>query len=294
MEQYSPLPAARGNGFMRSRGAADGFGGASADGFGGGPADLDISENDDRYSPRPKPSVALLANRLVRLGSVTGTAVTTSPLVAIVVGALLVMLLGGFAVARWRGGGGGGAGGSGNARFVCGAGAEAEEHSTREMRPFVFVYDMGGEFTSDVRKMIPPWYSEAYDAERLLYEHLTASAVRTWDPAQASLFYMPFFSAYFTACHFRDWDLNMRDAIRLTSEKWQQLLTRVRSAYPYFNRTNGADHFSLLSMDHGRCHALTFAPPALYGRMFFLQMNGDVLVRSTHAHPQRGMQVVKG
>ncbi|CAI5509728.1 unnamed protein product, partial [Closterium sp. Naga37s-1] len=280
---------------MRSRGAADGFGGISVDGFIGGSVELDFDENVDRNSPRPKPSVAVLANRLVRLGSVTRSAVRSSPLRAIAAGALLMMLLGGFAVARWLvGGGGGGGSGLGGAgwkkeRFFCGS----EEHSTGEIKPFIFVYDLGGEFTSAVLKMAPSsWYSEAHDAERVLYEHLRASRARTWNPAQASLFYVPFFSAHFTALHSHDPRHDLQQAVTATSQKWQQLLTRVRTAYPYFNRSGGADHFSVLAGDHARCHALTFLPPTLYARMFFLHMNGDVMVRSTHTHPQRGMQVL--
>eukprot|EP00850_Spirogloea_muscicola_P026397 SM007100S21250 [mRNA] locus=s7100:22:776:+ [translate_table: standard] len=45
-------------------------------------------------------------------------------------------------------------------------------------------------------------------------------------------------------------------------------------------------------MDHGRCTALTFADPLLYADMFFLQLAGDKLARSVHAHPNRTLQAV--
>ena len=74
-------------------------------------------------------------------------------------------------------------------------------------------------------------------------------------------------------------------------QAWREILTRIRTEFPYFTRRNGADHFSVLTMDHGRCCSLTFLPPALYGEMFFLQSNGDKLVRSDDIGNYRNMQV---
>ncbi|CAI5532042.1 unnamed protein product, partial [Closterium sp. Naga37s-1] len=73
---------------------------------------------------------------------------------------------------------------------------------------------------------------------------------------------------------------------------WTEILTTVRRNYPFFNRTNGRDHFSILTLDHGRCHSLTFVDPGLVGEMFFVTYNGDKLVRSVHASKERNMQAI--
>eukprot|EP00897_Mesotaenium_endlicherianum_P010663 jgi/Mesen1/9625/ME000669S09067 len=49
------------------------------------------------------------------------------------------------------------------------------------------------------------------------------------------------------------------------------MLTTIKTAYPYFNRTNGRDHFSVFTMDHGRCSVLPYTDPSDYGEMFFMQ-----------------------
>ncbi|CAI5532040.1 unnamed protein product [Closterium sp. Naga37s-1] len=160
----------------------------------------------------------------------------------------------------------------------------------------------------------------------------TSNAVRTDDPEQATLFLIPFFAARYTLYCFRSWENNMRQAIEEGSRVipasspsplsppfyppslspsppppfsppplpfppavhhiWEKLITRVRKEHPYFNRTNGQDHFAFGTLDHGRCHSLTFVDPRVYGEMFFVTLNGDKLVRSTHSSPGRNMQVI--
>ena len=72
---------------------------------------------------------------------------------------------------------------------------------------------------------------------------------------------------------------------------WIEILHQVRHVYPFFNRTNGRDHFSILTLDHGRCHSLTFVHPSLVGDMFFVTYNGDIMVRSSHMNKERNLQV---
>ncbi|CAI5953022.1 unnamed protein product, partial [Closterium sp. NIES-64] len=121
---------------------------------------------------------------------------------------------------------------------------------------------------------------------------IASNAVRTVDPYEASLFFVPFFSARLTLYHFKDWENNMRGAVEEASKVWTEIFTTVRRNYPFFNRTNGRDHFSILTLDHGRCHSLTFVDPGLVGEMFFVTYNGDKLVRSVHASKERNMQAI--
>jgi len=60
----------------------------------------------------------------------------------------------------------------------------------------VYVYDLGPGYTDGVQKMEPWWYAEASDVERLVTEALLSSnQVRTTNPDEASLFFVPFYSA---------------------------------------------------------------------------------------------------
>ncbi|CAI5481658.1 unnamed protein product [Closterium sp. Yama58-4] len=162
-----------------------------------------------------------------------------------------------------------------------------------DRRPFIYVYDLGPAYTDKILQLEPAWYSQQYDVEKHMTELLIASnAVRTMDPYEASLFFVPFFSARFTLYHFKDWENNMRSAVEEASKVWTEILLTVRRNYPFFNRTNGRDHFSILTLDHGRCHSLTFVDPGLVGEMFFVTYNGDKLVRSVHASKERNMQAI--
>eukprot|EP00897_Mesotaenium_endlicherianum_P003668 jgi/Mesen1/3329/ME000191S02469 len=196
-----------------------------------------------------------------------------------------------------RGGGGGGGAGSGAGSGVGGGVGHDLSLNLSALpapgRRFIYVYDLGTEFTEDVLRARPAWYSTQYDAERHLAALLaTGEAVRTVNPERASLFFVPAYGAWLLNTVYQDSENNMREAIEVTSKAWGTLLGRVRREFPYFNRTNGRDHFGILSMDHGRCTALTFLHPRAYGEMFFLTLNGDKWVRSTHANERRGFQAV--
>ncbi|CAI5517808.1 unnamed protein product [Closterium sp. Naga37s-1] len=84
----------------------------------------------------------------------------------------------------------------------------------------------------------------------------------------------------------------MQTAVAEVSKTWHDILTMIRRDFPYFNRTNGRDHFSTSTFDHGRCHALTWVIPDLYGEMFFVMLNGDRLARTMHASVERNLQII--
>ncbi|CAI5479631.1 unnamed protein product [Closterium sp. Yama58-4] len=112
------------------------------------------------------------------------------------------------------------------------------------------------------------------------------------DPEQASLFFVPFYVSRYLFSFFHNSQKNMRQCIEKSSRAWTKVLTAVRTTFPYFNRTNGRDHFGILTLDHGRCHSLTFVDPRLVGEMFFVTYNGDKLVRSDHAGSDPSMQLL--
>ncbi|CAI5511670.1 unnamed protein product [Closterium sp. Naga37s-1] len=84
----------------------------------------------------------------------------------------------------------------------------------------------------------------------------------------------------------------MHTSVGEVSKAWHDILTMIRHDFPYFNRTNGRDHFSTSTFDQGRCHALTWVSPDLYGEMFFVMLNGDRLARTIHASVERNLQII--
>lgn len=79
------------------------------------------------------------------------------------------------------------------------------------LRRFVYVYDLGPMYTTDILAMKLPWYHIQYDGDKYLTEALM-------DPDNATLFYVPFYSARYTLFHFKSEDLNMAYAVNKTSE----------------------------------------------------------------------------
>ncbi|GJP44110.1 hypothetical protein CLOM_g3514 [Closterium sp. NIES-68] len=174
-------------------------------------------------------------------------------------------------------------------------GPDEQHDSGVPSQPFVYIYDLGPQLTAKVLKLPLEWYSEQYDLEKHLTEMLmkrTDNPVRTMDPEQASLFFVPFYVSRYLFSFFHNDQKNMRQCIQKSSLAWTRVLEAVRTKFPYFNRTNGRDHFSILTLDHGRCHSLTFVDPRLVGEMFFISYNGDKLVRSNHAGTDIDMQLL--
>ncbi|CAI7906176.1 unnamed protein product [Closterium sp. NIES-54] len=167
--------------------------------------------------------------------------------------------------------------------------------AAEEKKPFIYVYDFGPNCTDKISGLDVPPYALHFDLERQLTDQILSDAggVRTRDPKQASLFFVPFYSArllqYFLSVSKGGSD--MRDAVEKTSQVWRAVLAKVQ-AEPHFYRSNGRDHFSILSTRNGRCDALTYINPKLFGEMFFVTYNGDTLVRSVHAGWTPNMRVL--
>ena len=106
------------------------------------------------------------------------------------------------------------------------------EHAPElKLQHFVYVYDLGHRYTTDVLALKPTWYDIQYDGDKRLTQALMESnTIRTTDPENATLFYVPFYAARFTMFYFKDLTLDMAQAINKTSEvssACQLLLTRA-------------------------------------------------------------------
>ncbi|CAI5964618.1 unnamed protein product [Closterium sp. NIES-64] len=178
----------------------------------------------------------------------------------------------------------------------AGAGANNDAASADDddsNRPFIYVYDTQSEWTEGMKGRPKEWFSDQYEVESVLTELLMRSnAIRTTDPEKATLFYIPYYSSNHIA-HVNKNEKNMMDkSAGEVSKAWHNILTMIRRDYPYFNRTNGRDHFGTSTFDHGRCLALPWVNPDLYGEMFFIVLNGDRLARTIHSSKKRNMQII--
>ncbi|KAF8390818.1 hypothetical protein HHK36_023117 [Tetracentron sinense] len=84
------------------------------------------------------------------------------------------------------------------------------------------------------------WFAtHQFIAEMIFHARVENHPCRTWDPNQATLFYIPFYGGLHASSKFREPDLALRDklAIELSEHLMQQ---------PWWERNHGRDHFLAL------------------------------------------------
>ena len=110
----------------------------------------------------------------------------------------------------------------------------------------IFVYDLPARYNRNFIKKEPRCLTHMFALEVLFHQYMLTSPVRTTNPEEADWFYMP---VYLT-CDLTPSGLPLpfrsprmlRAAISLVSMRW-----------PYWNRTEGADHFFITPHDFGAC-----------------------------------------
>ncbi|KAK6262044.1 hypothetical protein QUC31_007860 [Theobroma cacao] len=110
----------------------------------------------------------------------------------------------------------------------------------------VFVYELPSKYNKKILQKDPRCLNHMFAAEIYMHRFLLSSPVRTLNPEEADWFYTP----VYTTCDLTPNGLPlpfksprmMRSAIQLISSNW-----------PYWNRTEGADHFFLVPHDFGAC-----------------------------------------
>jgi hypothetical protein len=136
-------------------------------------------------------------------------------------------------------------------RFLCcycktsgSAGDVLEDDPVGRLK--VYVYELPTKYN---RKMVAKdsrCLSHMFAAEIFMHRFLLSSAIRTLNPEEADWFYTP----VYTTCDLTPWGHPlpfkspriMRSAIQFISKRW-----------PYWNRTEGADHFFVVPHDFGAC-----------------------------------------
>lgn len=110
----------------------------------------------------------------------------------------------------------------------------------------VYVYDIPSRFNKRVVQRDMRCLSHMFAVEIHMHLFLLSSSVRTLDPEEADWFYTP----VYTNCDLTKTGLPyisnmprmMRSAIEYISTNW-----------PFWNRTDGADHFFVVPHDFGAC-----------------------------------------
>ena len=116
----------------------------------------------------------------------------------------------------------------------------------------VYVYDLPADLglTSFALRVWSTWFSEAhsvYSTEWRFLEYLLADSVRTLDPEQADLFFIPTLGAL--------GGMPKAAGTKRCVERGRLELAirHVRSQHPYWDRSGGRDHVVFLTGDQGGC-----------------------------------------
>ncbi|CAI7857568.1 unnamed protein product [Closterium sp. NIES-53] len=147
----------------------------------------------------------------------------------------------------------------------------------RRRRPLMYVYDLPGEFTShhlEARKIRAYCttrlygmrnetlynHFQLYGMEVAVLESLLASPHRTTNASAADYFFVPVMGACITARADDSPATSMQGKFKnrrsyFAADYYQQALEHIRSAYPFWNRTQGRDHIWSFPWDEGACSA---------------------------------------
>ncbi|XP_073264154.1 probable beta-1,4-xylosyltransferase IRX10 [Populus alba] len=117
----------------------------------------------------------------------------------------------------------------------------------------VYVYELPSKNNNKLLQKDPRCLTHMFAAEIFMHRFLLSSPVRTLNPDEADWFYTPIYPT----CDLTPTGLPlpfnspriMRSAIQLISSNW-----------PYWNRTEGADHFFVVPHDFGACFHYQLAP----------------------------------
>ena len=110
----------------------------------------------------------------------------------------------------------------------------------------VYVYELPSKYNKKLLQKDPRCLTHMFAAEFFMHRFLLSSPVRTLNPDEADWFYAPIYPT----CDLTPTGLPlpfksprmMRSAVQLISSNW-----------PYWNRTEGSDHFFVVPHDFGAC-----------------------------------------
>jgi hypothetical protein len=110
----------------------------------------------------------------------------------------------------------------------------------------VFVYELPSKYHKEWLEKDPRCLTHMFAAEEFVHDFLLTSPVRTHNPTEADWFYTP----VYTTC-----DL-MPNGLPLPFKSpriMRSVISYISTHWPYWNRTEGADHFFVVPHDFGAC-----------------------------------------
>ena len=109
-------------------------------------------------------------------------------------------------------------------------------------------------------------------------------------PEAAQLFFIPVYSGHYYHSLLVTRQLSHQDSIIATAQLVADTIAWVRMTHAHWNISNGADHFLVCPMDHGRCHSMAGLSNDTFGDMFVVQQNGDVALKDFETQSWRCYQ----
>ncbi|KAJ4953343.1 hypothetical protein NE237_030175 [Protea cynaroides] len=130
--------------------------------------------------------------------------------------------------------------------FISRIGAEDVLEDDPVGRLKVYVYDLPSKYNEDFVQKDPRCLTHMFAAEIYMHQFLLTSPVRTLNPEEADWFYTP----VYTTC---DLTTGGHPMIYRSPRIMRSAISLISSNWPYWNRTEGADHFFLVPHDFGAC-----------------------------------------
>lgn len=170
--------------------------------------------------------------------------------------------------------------------------------STRHVK--FYIYELPDAMSKDVwsNPTKASWLTTTseYDGDVWVYHALANSPFRTYDPDEASLFYIPIFPTQYKY-QLAGGNYSWREVETRTTQQVREAISLISSQYPHWNRTKGRDHFLTITGrpldlsgvvrtpvenkwsagDEGRCAAFRGMKADEFGEMFVIQHHGDLV-----------------
>lgn len=132
----------------------------------------------------------------------------------------------------------------GHQRISGSAGDVLEDNPVGRLK--VFIYDIPSKYNTDWLKKDPRCLTHMFAVEEYLHDFLTESPVRTLNPEEADWFYTP----VYTTC---DLTPNGLPLPFKSPRVMRSAISYISSHWPYWSRTDGADHFFVVPHDFAAC-----------------------------------------